>query len=160
LNMAEKNWITKEGYEAKKARLEYLTTVERQEIIKKIGEAKEQGDLSENAEYEAAREEQGKIEGEISKLEAELKNCQIIDEEKSDDKVVFGSVVTLKDLEYDEELEYKLVGPLEASILDNKISIESPIGKLILGRHVGDTVSAASPAGGTISYKILSVKND
>ena len=153
--MAEKNWITKEGYEAKKARLEYLTTVERQEIIKKIGEAKEQGDLSENAEYEAAREEQGKIEGEISKLEAELKNCQIIDEEKSDDKVVFGSVVTLKDLEYDEELEYKLVGPLEASILDNKISIESPIGKLILGRHVGDTVSAASPAGGTISYKIL-----
>ena len=142
--MAEKNWITKEGYEAKKARLEYLTTVERQEIIKKIGEA----------------EEQGKIEGEISKLEAELKNCQIIDEEKSDDKVVFGSVVTLKDLEYDEELEYKLVGPLEASILDNKISIESPIGKLILGRHVGDTVSAASPAGGTISYKILSVKND
>ena len=158
--MAEKNWITKEGYEAKKARLDYLTTVERQEIIKKIGEAKEQGDLSENAEYEAAREEQGKIEGEISKLEAELKNCQIIDEEKSDDKVVFGSVVTLKDLEYDEELEYKLVGPLEASILDNKISIESPIGKLILGRHVGDTVSAASPAGGTISYKILSVKND
>ena len=158
--MAEKNWITKEGYEAKKARLEYLTTVERQEIIKKIGEAKEQGDLSENAEYEAAREEQGKIEGEISKLEAELKNCQIIDEEKSDDKVVFGSVVTLKDLEYDEELEYKLVGPLEASILDNKISIESPIGKLILGRYVGDTVSAASPAGGTISYKILSVKND
>ena len=158
--MAEKNWITKEGYEAKKARLEYLTTVERQEIIKKIGEAEEQGDLSENAEYEAAREEQGKIEGEISKLEAELKNCQIIDEEKSDDKVVFGSVVTLKDLEYDEELEYKLVGPLEASILDNKISIESPIGKLILGRHVGDTVSAASPAGGTISYKILSVKND
>ena len=158
--MAEKNWITKEGYEAKKARLEYLTTVERQEIIKKIGEAKEQGDLSENAEYEAAREEQGKIEGEISKLEAELKNCQIIDEEKSDDKVVFGSVVTLKDLEYDEELEYKLVGPLEASILDNKISIESPIGKLILGRHVGDTVSTASPAGGTISYKILSVKND
>ena len=158
--MAEKNWITKEGYEAKKARLEYLTTVERQEIIKKIGEAKEQGDLSENAEYEAARAEQGKIEGEISKLEAELKNCQIIDEEKSDDKVVFGSVVTLKDLEYDEELEYKLVGPLEASILDNKISIESPIGKLILGRHVGDTVSAASPAGGTISYKILSVKND
>ena len=158
--MAEKNWITKEGYEAKKARLEYLTTVERQEIIKKIGEAKEQGDLSENAEYEAAREEQGKIEGEISNLEAELKNCQIIDEEKSDDKVVFGSVVTLKDLEYDEELEYKLVGPLEASILDNKISIESPIGKLILGRHVGDTVSAASPAGGTISYKILSVKND
>ena len=158
--MAEKNWITKEGYEAKKARLEYLTTVERQEIIKKIGEAKEQGDLSENAEYEAAREEQGKIEGEISKLEAELKNCQIIDEEKSDDKVVFGSVVTLKDLEYDEELEYKLVGPLEASILDNKISIESPIGKLILGRHVGDNVSAASPAGGTISYKILSVKND
>ena len=158
--MAEKNWITKEGYEAKKARLEYLTTVERQEIIEKIGEAKEQGDLSENAEYEAAREEQGKIEGEISKLEAELKNCQIIDEEKSDDKVVFGSVVTLKDLEYDEELEYKLVGPLEASILDNKISIESPIGKLILGRHVGDTVSAASPAGGTISYKILSVKND
>ena len=158
--MAEKNWITKEGYEAKKARLEYLTTVERQEIIKKIGEAKEQGDLSENAEYEAAREEQGKIEGEISKLEAELKNCQIIDEEKSDDKVVFGSVVTLKDLEYDEELEYKLVGPLEASILDNKISIESPIGKLILGRHVGDTVSAASPAVGTISYKILSVKND
>lgn len=158
--MAEKNWITKEGYETKKARLEYLTTVERQEIIKKIGEAKEQGDLSENAEYEAAREEQGKIEGEISKLEAELKNCQIIDEEKSDDKVVFGSVVTLKDLEYDEELEYKLVGPLEASILDNKISIESPIGKLILGRHVGDTVSAASPAGGTISYKILSVKND
>ena len=158
--MAEKNWITKEGYEAKKARLENLTTVERQEIIKKIGEAKEQGDLSENAEYEAAREEQGKIEGEISKLEAELKNCQIIDEEKSDDKVVFGSVVTLKDLEYDEELEYKLVGPLEASILDNKISIESPIGKLILGRHVGDTVSAASPAGGTISYKILSVKND
>ena len=157
--MAEKNWITKEGYEAKKARLEYLTTVERQEIIKKIGEAKEQGDLSENAEYEAAREEQGKIEGEISMLEAELKNCQIIDEEKSDDKVVFGSVVTLKDLEYDEELEYKLVGPLEASILDNKISIESPIGKLILGRHVGDTVSAASPAGGTISYKILSVKN-
>ena len=158
--MAEKQFLTKKGYDERVARLEELKVVRRKEVAQKLKEAREQGDLSENAEYEAAREEQGKIEGEISKLEAELKNCQIIDEEKSDDKVVFGSVVTLKDLEYDEELEYKLVGPLEASILDNKISIESPIGKLILGRHVGDTVSAASPAGGTISYKILSVKND
>ena len=156
----KKNILTYEGLRKYEDELHDLKVVKRKEVAQKIKEAREQGDLSENAEYEAAREEQGKIEGEISKLEAELKNCQIIDEEKSDDKVVFGSVVTLKDLEYDEELEYKLVGPLEASILDNKISIESPIGKLILGRHVGDTVSAASPAGGTISYKILSVKND
>lgn len=76
--MAEKNWITKEGYEAKKARLEYLTTVERQEIIKKIGEAKEQGDLSENAEYEAAREEQGKIEGESQSLRLSLRTARLL----------------------------------------------------------------------------------
>ena len=139
--MAEKNWITKEGYEAKKARLEYLTTVERQEIIKKIGEAKEQGDLSENAEYDAAKDEQRDMEARIEEIEKILKNAVVIDEKFEKGVISLGCHVLLEDITLGKEVTYHIVGSTEADILQNKISNEAPIGRALLGKKIGDVVS-------------------
>lgn len=156
--MAEKNWITKEGYEAKKARLEYLTTVERQEIIKKIGEAKEQGDLSENAEYDAAKDEQRDIEARIEEIEKILKNAEVVVEEEVDlEKISIGCKVKILDCEFDEELEYKIVGSTEANSLKGKISNESPVGRALLGKKVGETITVETEAG-ELSYKVLEIQ--
>ena len=158
--MAEKQFLTKKGYEERVALLENLKVVRRKEVAQKLKEAREQGDLSENAEYEAAKDEQRDIEAQIVELEAILKNAEIIqDNDKSKDKVKLESVVKLYDCEYDEEIEYTIVGSSEADSLANKISNESPLGSALIGKKVGETVMIEAPAG-EIEYKILEVKND
>ena len=158
--MAEKQFLTKKGYEERVALLENLKVVRRKEVAQKLKEAREQGDLSENAEYDAAKDEQRDIEQQISELEDVLANSEIIqDTDKSKDKVKIESVVTLHDVEYDEDIEYTIVGSSEADSLQNKISNESPLGAAMMGKKVGETVMVEAPAG-EIEYKIISVKND
>ena len=155
--MAEKQFLTKKGYEERVALLENLKVVRRKEVAQKLKEAREQGDLSENAEYDAAKDEQRDIEAQIVELENILKNAEIIqDNDKSKDKIKMESVVKLHDVEYDEDIEYTIVGSSEADSLNNKISNESPVGKALLGKKVGDTVTVETPAG-EFSYKVLSI---
>ena len=131
--------------------------VRRKEVSQKIKEAREQGDLSENAEYDAAKDEQRDIEARIEELEKILKNAEVVVEEEADlDKVSIGCSVKILDCEFDEELEYKIVGSTEANSLKGKISNESPVGKALLGKQVGDTVTVETPAG-EFSYKVLSI---
>jgi len=156
--MAEKQFLTKKGYEERVALLENLKVVRRKEVALK--EAREQGDLSENAEYDAAKDEQRDIEAQIVELENILKNAEIIqDNDKSKDKIKMESVVKLHDVEYDEDIEYTIVGSSEADSLNNKISNESPLGAALIGKKVGDTVKIEAPVG-EIEYKIISVDND
>ena len=137
--------------------LETLKVVKRKEVAAKIKEAREQGDLSENAEYDAAKDEQRDIEARIEELEKILKNAEVVVEEEADlDKVSIGCSVKILDCEFDEELEYKIVGSTEANSLKGKISNESPVGKALLGKQVGDTVTVETPAG-EFSYKVLSI---
>ena len=158
--MAEKQFLTKKGYEERVALLENLKVVRRKEVAQKLKEAREQGDLSENAEYDAAKDEQRDIEAQIVELENILKNAEIIqDNDKSKDKIKMESVVKLHDVEYDEDIEYTIVGSSEADSLNNKISNESPLGAALIGKKVGDTVKIEAPVG-EIEYKIISVDND
>ena len=123
MKMAEKQFLTKKGYEERVALLENLKVVRRKEVAQKLKEAREQGDLSENAEYDAAKDEQRDIETQITELEAILSNAEIIqDNDKSTDRVKMESVVKLHDIEYDEDIEYVIVGSSEADSLNNKIS--------------------------------------
>ena len=139
------------------AELEDLKVNKRKEVAAKIKEAREQGDLSENAEYDAAKDEQRDIEARIEELEKILKNAEVVVEEEADlDKVSIGCSVKILDCEFDEELEYKIVGSTEANSLKGKISNESPVGKALLGKQVGDTVTVETPAG-EFSYKVLSI---
>ena len=152
--MAEKQFLTKKGYEERVALLENLKVVRRKEVAQNLKEAREQGDLSENAEYDAAKDEQRDIEAQIVELENILKNAEIIqDNDKSKDKI------KLHDVEYDEDIEYTIVGSSEADSLNNKISNESPLGAALIGKKVGDTVKIEAPVG-EIEYKIISVDND
>ena len=158
--MAEKQFLTKKGFEERVALLENLKVVRRKEVAQKLKEAREQGDLSENAEYDAAKDEQRDIEAQIVELENILKNAEIIqDNDKSKDKIKMESVVKLHDVEYDEDIEYTIVGSSEADSLKNKISNESPLGAAFIGKKVGDTVKIEAPVG-EIEYKIISVDND
>ena len=158
--MAEKQFLTKKGYEERVALLENLKVVRRKEVAQKLKEAREQGDLSENAEYDAAKDEQRDIEAQIVELENILKNAEIIqDNDKSKDKIKMESVVKLHDVEYDEDIEYTIVGSSEADSLNNKISNESTLGAALIGKKVGDTVKIEAPVG-EIEYKIISVDND
>lgn len=158
--MAEKQFLTKKGYEERVALLENLKVVRRKEVAQKLKEAREQGDLSENAEYDAAKDEQRDIEAQIVELENILKNAEIIqDNDKSKDKIKMESVVKLHDVEYDEDIEYTIVGSSESDSLNNKISNESPLGAALIGKKVGDTVKIEAPVG-EIEYKIISVDND
>lgn len=158
--MAEKQFLTKKGYEERVALLENLKVVRRKEVAQKLKEAREQGDLSENAEYDAAKDEQRDIETRIIELESILANAEIIqDTDKSKDKVKMESVVVLHDVDYDEDIEYTIVGSSEADTLHNRISNESPLGAAMIGKKVGETVKVEAPAG-EIEYKIVSVKND
>ncbi len=156
--MAEKkNLLTREGLRKLEDELQDLKVNRRQEIAQKIKEAREQGDLSENAEYDAAKDEQRDIEARIEELEKILKNAEVVVEEEADlDKVSIGCSVKILDCEFDEELEYKIVGSTEANSLKGKISNESPVGKALLGKQVGDTVTVETPAG-EFSYKVLSI---
>ena len=156
--MAEKkNILTYAGLKQYEDELQNLKVFRRKEVAQKIKEAREQGDLSENAEYDAAKDEQRDIEARIEELEKILKNAEVVVEEEADlDKVSIGCSVKILDCEFDEELEYKIVGSTEANSLKGKISNESPVGKALLGKQVGDTVTVETPAG-EFSYKVLSI---
>ena len=155
--MDKKNILTYEGLKKLEDELENLKVVRRKEVSQKIKEAREQGDLSENAEYDAAKDEQRDIEARMVELEKILKNAEVVVEEEADlDKVSIGCSVKILDCEFEEELEYKIVGSTEANSLKGKISNESPVGKALLGKKVGDTVTVETPAG-EFSYKVLSI---
>lgn len=157
---AKKNLLTREGLKKYEDELHDLKVVRRKEVAQKIKEAREQGDLSENAEYDAAKDEQRDIEARIEELEALLKNVEVVDMEADEDditKVNFGLVVKVKDNEFGDEMEFKIVGATEANSLKGKISNESPLGKALIGSKKGDVVSVEAPAG-VIEYTILDIR--
>ena len=150
--MAEQYIMTQKGYDEAVEKLKYLQTVKRQEIVERIAEARSHGDLSENAEYDAARNEQAANEGEIVELDYKIKNA-VIQEESSDHSVVHvGSKVRVYDIEMDEEEVYEITGTLESNAMENKISNESPVGAALLKRKVGDEVKVNAPDG---EYKLV-----
>ncbi|HXN06830.1 MAG TPA: transcription elongation factor GreA [Nitrospiria bacterium] len=149
--------MTRKGYDMVKDELDRLKKIERPKNIQDIAEARAHGDLSENAEYSAAKEKQSFLEGRIRELETKLVEAEIIDTSNlSADKVVFGATVVLLDLESEEEKKYTLVGQDEADMKVNKISIHSPVAKALVGNKVGNTVKIKAPAR-TIEYEILKI---
>ncbi len=159
--MAEKkNMLTYEGLRKLEDELQNLKVNKRQEVAQKIKEAREQGDLSENAEYDAAKDEQRDIEARIEEIEKILKNAEVVDEEEFDAETVnFGSEVVLLDLDMAEESTFKIVGSTEADILKGKISNESPLGEAIMKKRVGDIVSVEAPDG-VFEYRIIEIKKN
>ncbi len=156
--MAGETYLSREGYEKLRKELENLKTVERRRIAKAIGEARLQGDISENAEYDAAKDAQGHCEARIAELEGKLANVRLIEDQKiASDKVYIGAVVYLKDVQSKEELKYIMVSPEEANYEENKLSIFSPIGKGLIGRQVGEEVNIKVPAG-VLKYKVLKIE--
>lgn len=154
----KKNVITYEGVQELERELEELKVVRRKEVAGKIKEAREQGDLSENAEYDAAKEEQAAIEARIEEIEKILKNVEVVTDEDVDlSKINVGSVIKIKDVEYGDELEYKLVGSTESDSLKGKISNESPVGIALIGKGIGDIIEVEAPAG-AIKYEIIDIK--
>ena len=155
---AKKVVMTYDGLKKMEQELENLKTVRRKEVAEKIKEARGQGDLSENAEYDAAKEEQGEIESRIVQLENLLRNAEVIDEDVLKmDVVNLGSKVTVLDVEFDEEMEYTIVGSTEADPMNGRISNESPLGMALLGQKVGATVMADTPDGEG-GFKILNIQ--
>ena len=153
----EKKILTYTGLRALEEELENLKVVKRKEVAAKIREAREQGDLSENAEYDAAKDEQRDIETRIEEIEKILKNVEVVDEDEVDlDKINVGCTVVLYDKEFEEEVEYKIVGSTEANSLAGKISNESPLGKALLGHKVGDNIEVNAQAG-VIEYEVLKI---
>lgn len=149
--------LTYEGLKKLEEEVEYLKTEKRREIAERIKVALGFGDLSENSEYDEAKNEQAQVEMRIAELENKLRNVKIIDEDEIETKTVqVGNVVQVLDMEYDEKLEYKIVGSTEADIAENKISNESPIGKALLGRKKNDVVDVETP-GGMIQFKVLKI---
>lgn len=156
--MAEKTILTYAGLKKLEDELLDLKVVKRKEVAEKIKEAREQGDLSENAEYDAAKEEQRHIEARIAELEVILKDVEVVVEEDVIlDHVNIGCLVKVYDSAFEEEIEFQLVGSTEASSLSDKISNESPLGRALLGKRVGDKVSVEAPVG-TIEYTILEIR--
>ncbi len=154
----KKNLLTYAGLQKLEEELHDLKVVKRKEVAEKIKEAREQGDLSENAEYDAAKDEQRDIEARIEELEKLLKNAEVVVEDEIDlDKINVGCKVKVKDLEYDEDMEFYIVGSTEANSLQNKISNESPVGKAIIGHKVGETVTVETEAG-NLDYMILEIQ--
>jgi transcription elongation factor GreA len=150
--------ITKKGYEQLREELDRLKKVERPKIIAEIAEARGHGDLSENAEYHAAKERQGFIEGRIRELETKLASAQIIDTANlSTNKVVFGATVVLRDLQDKSKKQYTLVGQDESDLKNGKISVHSPVGKALINHSVGETVEIITPAK-TVQYEILEIR--
>ena len=156
--MAEKkNLMTYEGLKKLEDERQNLKVVRRKEVSQKIKEAREQGDLSENAEYDAAKDEQRDIEARIEEIEKILKNAEVADDDSAKKGVInLGCTIKVLDVEYDEEIEFKLVGSTEAKSLENLISNESPLGKALIGKKTGDTVTVESPDG-DMKYKVLKV---
>ena len=151
--------ITVRGVERLKAELHRLKTVERPQVINAIAEARAQGDLSENADYDAAKERQGFIEGRIAELESKLSNAQVIDPStvNADGRVVFGATVELEDQGSGEHVTYQIVGDDEADIKDGKISVSSPLARALIGKYAGDVVEFQAP-GGVREYELLDVR--
>lgn len=154
----KKTLLTYTGLKKLEDELENLKVVKRKEVAEKIKEAREQGDLSENAEYDAAKDEQRDIEARIEELEKILKNAEVVVEDEVDlEKINIGCTVYVYDCEFEEELEFKIVGSTEANSLQGKISNESPVGKALLGHVVGDTVTVETQAG-VMEYKVLRIE--
>ena len=155
---AKKNILTYEGLKKYEDELNELKLVKRQEVAQKIKEAREQGDLSENAEYDAAKDEQRDIEARIEVLEKILKNAEVIDEEEVDINVIsVGCQIKILDLEFDEEVVYKIVGSTEADSINGKISNESPVGKALIGKKVGEIAEVETQVG-VVKYKVLGIE--
>jgi transcription elongation factor GreA len=154
---SDRVWLTREGRDRLMQELHVLKTVKRRELSKAIGAAIEMGDISENAEYDAAKNEQGLLEKRIAGLEDQLARSVAVDDYDVDTKgAVMGCTVRLQDLNRDRELTYVLVGEIEADFSTGRISVTSPVGKAILGKEVGDAVEAQVPAG-TLRFKVLEV---
>lgn len=154
---AKKNILTYAGLKKLEDELNDLKVNKRREISRKIGEAREQGDLSENAEYDAAKDEQRDIEARIEQIENILKHAEVIDEEEADTETVnIGCKVKIHDIDYDEDLEFKIVGSMEANSLQGKISNESPVGRALIGAKAGDVVEVVL-GDETDHYKILEI---
>ena len=155
---AKKNLLTYAGLQKLEDELHDLKVNRRKEVAVKIKEAREQGDLSENAEYDAAKDEQRDIETRIEEIEKILKNAEVVVEDEVDvNKINVGCTVKVYDEEFEEELEFKIVGSSEANSLQGKISNESPVGKALIGRSIGDVVEVETQAG-VISYKVLAIE--
>ena len=151
--------MTAKGAETLRSELENLKSVKRPEIVAAIAEAREHGDLKENAEYHAAREQQGFCEGRIQDIEAKLSNAQVIDVSKLNNtgKVIFGTTVTIVNIDTDEEVTYRIVGDDEADIKKNLISVSSPIARGLIGKMLDDEIAIVTP-GGTMEYEIIDVQ--
>ncbi len=155
--MAKEILITKEGLEELRAELDYLKAEKRLEIAEKIKVARSFGDLSENAEYDEAKNDQAKLENRINEIETILKHHKLIDEPSNRSKIInVGTRVKVLDVEFDEEMEYKIVGAAEADPLNGKISDESPIGSALIGHKEGETVVASTPQG-DLEFKIVKI---
>ena len=155
--MSEKIVMTQKNLEDLKKELDYLVMVKRQEIVERIEEARSHGDLSENAEYDAAREEQRSNEGKIAEIEYKIKNAEIRETDKSTSYVHLNSVVTVYDEDMEEELVYTITSVIDVDVIAGKISIESPVGEALLGKKVGDKVSVPCPNGASYTLKILKI---
>ena len=156
----KKNLLTYAGLKKLEEELHDLKVVKRKEVAEKIKEAREQGDLSENAEYDAAKDEQRDIEARIEEIEKILKNAEVVVEDEVDlDKISVGCKVKVHDFEFEEDIELKIVGSTEANSLEGKISNESPVGKALSGAHTGDVVEVERPAG-IMKYKVLEIQRN
>jgi len=153
----EKIPLTRAGYDRLEAEMKHLKTVERPIIITAIAEARELGDLKENAEYHSAREKQGFIEGRVKELEAILGRADVIDTSKLQGTIKFGATIALVDEDTEEEKTYQVVGEQEADIEDGRLNIASPLARALIGKEEGDSVEVRTP-GGVKSYEVLSVK--
>lgn len=153
----EKIPMTRRGFDALDAELKQLKTVDRPAIIRDIAEAREHGDLSENAEYHAAREKQGFIEGRIKEVEGSLSLADVIDTSRLSGSVKFGATVTIVDEDNDEEKTYQIVGETEADIENGLLNVRSPLARALIGKEAGDRVDVKTP-GGARSYEILSIR--
>jgi transcription elongation factor GreA len=150
-------YLTPEGLRQLEEELEYLKSTKRREVAARIKHALSFGDISENSEYDEAKKEQALVEAKIAEIEDTLRYSQIIvDEDITTDAVSIGSIVKLLDLEFDEEVEYRIVGSTEANPSKNRISNESPVGKALMGKKVGETVEVMTP-GGIVKFKILGI---
>jgi len=153
----KKKLLTYAGLRALEQELEDLKVVKRKEVAQKIKEAREQGDLSENAEYDAAKDEQRDIEARIEELENILKNVEVVDEDEVDlETINVGCAVKVYDITFDEEMDFKIVGSTEANSLEGKISNESPVGHALIGKTVGDVVDVETQAG-LMQFKVLEI---
>ena len=158
---AKKNLLTYAGLKKLEDELHDLKVVKRKEVAEKIKEAREQGDLSENAEYDAAKDEQRDIELRIEEIEKILKNAEVVVEDEVDEgKINVGCKVTVLDMEYDEEMDFQLVGSTEANSLQGKISNESPVGKALIGAKQGDVVDVELADGEVMQYKVLKIERN